>query len=115
MCPECQQITLKEPHYANLHAVIPQVLIIFISMDLLGPYCERENGNQYALTVVCMLTNCVFMISIRSNSTEEIIKAYKMMSTTHLGTVQSILSDRGGEFTSKQITWIAKELGFIKV
>ena len=26
-----------------------------------------------------------------------------------------ILSDRGGEFISKQFTWLVKELGFIKV
>ena len=30
-------------------------------------------------------------------------------------TSQYILSDRGGEITSKQFTWLAKELGFIKV
>ena len=25
----------------------------FISMDLVGPYRETENGKQYALTVIC--------------------------------------------------------------
>ena len=33
-------------------------------------------GNHYALTVICMLTNYVFMIAIRSKSTEEVIKPY---------------------------------------
>ena len=36
----------------------------FISMDLLGPYQIRK-GNQYVLTVICMLTNYIFMIPIR--------------------------------------------------
>ena len=31
-------------------------------MDILGLYWERENGNQYALTLMCMLANDVFMI-----------------------------------------------------
>ena len=63
-CPECQQITLKEPYYVNLHLSILQFPMFFISIDILGQYCETENGNQYALTVQCMLTNYVFMIPI---------------------------------------------------
>ena len=49
-CPECQQVTLKEPQYVNLHLPIPQFVMSFISMDLLGPYQETEKGNQYALS-----------------------------------------------------------------
>ena len=48
----------------------------FISMDLLGPYGETEKGNQYALMVICMLTNYIFMIPIRPESNEEVIKAF---------------------------------------
>ena len=29
--------------------------------------------------------------------------------------MEHILSDRGGEFSSMQFAWLAKELGFIKV
>ena len=50
--------------------------MFFISMDLLRPYCGIEKGNQYALAVICMLTNYVFMIPIRSKRNEEVIKAY---------------------------------------
>ena len=73
-CPECQQVILKEPWYVNLHLPISQFPMSFINMDLLGPYHETENGNQYALTVICMLTNYVFMIAIKSETTEDIIK-----------------------------------------
>ena len=59
-----------------LHLPIPQFPMSAISMDLLGPYGEKEKGNQYAITVIYMLTNCVFMIPIRLKSTEEIIKVY---------------------------------------
>ena len=37
------------------------------------------------------------------------------MCTLYLGVANYILSDRGGEFTSKQFTWLAEELQFIKV
>ena len=75
-CPECQQVTLKELQYINLHLPIPQFPMSFISMDFLGPYQETEKGNQYALAVICMLTNYIFMIPIRSKGTEDIIKSY---------------------------------------
>ena len=39
-------------------------------MDLVGPYQESKKENQYALTVICMLTNYVFMISIKSKTAE---------------------------------------------
>ena len=64
-CPECQQVTSKEPQHISLHILIPQFSMSFISLDLLDPYCETERGNQFALTVICMLTNYVFMIPIR--------------------------------------------------
>ena len=67
--PECQQVTLKAPQYINLHLPIPQFPMSFISMDLLGAYHETEQGNQYAMIVICMLTNYEFMIPIRSKST----------------------------------------------
>ena len=43
-CPEYQQVTLKETLYLTFHLPILQFLMSFISMDLLGPYCETENG-----------------------------------------------------------------------
>ena len=66
----------KKPQYISLHLPIPNFPMPFISMDLVGPYREMENGNQYALMVICMLTNYVFLIPIRSRNTKDIIKAY---------------------------------------
>ena len=80
----------------------------FISIDLVGPYRETENGNQYALIVICMLTNYVFMISIRSKSTKDIIKAYLTgVYSTSRGS-KYILSDSGSGFTSKQFDFWQK-------
>ena len=101
-CPECQQVTLKEPQYINLHLPTPQLPMSFSSMDLLGPYRDTEKGNKYALTVICMLTNHVFMIPIKSKSTEEFIKAYLTVVYCTFGGSKYILSDGGSEFTNKQ-------------
>ena len=98
---EHQQVTLKEPHYINLYLPIPNFQMSFISMDLVGPYRETENCNQHALTVICMLTNCIFMIPIRSKSTKDIIKAYLTGVYSTFRGSKYILSDCSSEFASK--------------
>ena len=107
---ECQQVTLKGPQYINFYFQMS-----FISMDLVGPKRETKNGNQYALTVICMLTNYVFMIPLRSESTKDIIKPYHSGVYSSFGGSKYILSDHGSEFTGNQFAFLAKELGFIKV
>ena len=77
-----------------------------------GPYSGTENGNQYALALICMLTNYVFMVPIKTKTTEDIINAY-LKHIFHLW--KYIPSDRDREFSSKQFTWLAKELVFTKV
>ena len=50
----------------------------FISMDLVGEFHPPSSkGNQYALTAVCMLTNFVFCIPLKSKSASEIVTAWK--------------------------------------
>ena len=39
---ECQKVTLKEPHYVDLHLLIPQFSMSFISMDLLKQGMETN-------------------------------------------------------------------------
>ena len=62
-----------------------------------------------------MLTNYIFMIPIRSKSTEDLIKAYLIAVYSTFGGIKYILSDHSSEFTSKQFKFLAKELGFTKV
>ena len=67
------------------------------------------------ISVICMLTHYLFMITIRSKSTEEVIRAYLTDVYSTFRCSKYILSDRGGEFPSKHFTWLTNELGFIKV
>ena len=101
-CTDCQQVTPKEPKYINLHLPIPNFPLSFSSMDLVEPYRKMENGNQYTLTVICMLTNYIFMIPIRSKSTEHIIKACLTGVYSTFRGSKYIWSDHGSEFATKQ-------------
>ena len=84
-------------------------------MDLLGKYLEMENGNCYALTIICMLTSFVNTIPIKDKKTETVINAYIKYIYTDKGRSQFILSDNGKEFSSASMAYIADQLGFSKV
>ena len=94
------------------YSAISHVLCKFGSVR---PYSEIENGNQYGLTVICMLANYVFMVPIKTKTTEDIINACLKHEYSTFGGSKYILSGRNGEFSSKQFTWLNKELGFTKV
>ena len=114
-CPECKQVTLKEPQSINLQLQVLQFPMSFISMDWLGPYHETEKGNQCALTIICMFTNYMFMIPLRSKCSDEVLKAYLTCVYLTFRGSKYILRNRGSDFTSKPFTWLANELGLIKV
>ena len=106
---------LKGAPLWHLNLPIPEFPMSFISMDLVGLYKESENGNQYALMVICMLTNYIFMIPTRSKSTEKVIKAYLTGIYSILRGRKYFLSDCDCKFTRKQFAFLAKVLGFYKV
>ena len=47
-----------------------------IVMGLLGEYHETEKGNCYALTIICMLTSFVSIVSMKDKNTETMFNAY---------------------------------------
>ena len=55
-------------------------------MDLSGEHPETENGNHYALTIICMLTSFVNIIPIKDKKIEMVINAY----------IKYIYADKGG-------------------
>ena len=84
----------------------------FIVMDLLGKYPETENGNCYALTVICMLTSFVSIVPIKNMKTNYACIKYIYADK---GGSKFILSDNRKEFLSASVTCVADQLGFIKV
>ena len=64
---------------------------------------------------ICMLTNYIFMVPIKTKTTEDVINAYLKYVYSAFGHSKYILSDRWGEFSSNQFTSLGKKLGFTKV
>ena len=59
-----------------------------------------EKGNQYALTVICMLNQLCFHGN-HKKTTEDTINVYLKHVYSTFGGSKYILSDKGGEFSSK--------------
>ena len=114
-CKDCQQVTLKNQHYIDSNLRISNVLMACIAMILLGEYSEMTQGHHYALTVICMLTSFVEVIPIRDKKTEMVTKAYIKYVYANKDGSKFILRDRGGEFSSEVMSYIAEQLGFTKV
>ena len=66
----------KAPHYVDSNLCIPKLPMSLIVMHLLGEYPETENGNCYALTIICMLTSFVSSIPIKDKKNENVINSY---------------------------------------
>ena len=110
-CKTCQQHNIVPVQYTKGHFQVPKSPMEFISMDLIGNFPKSQEGNVYALTVICMLTGYTFCIPIPNKSGPTIIKAYIDNIYTKYGASRKILSDNGSEFKNDLFAMVAKELG----
>ena len=101
-CKECQQVSLKESCYLDSNLQIPKLPMSFIAMDLLSEYPKTENGNCYALTIICMLTSFVSIIPIKGKKTEMVINTYIKYIYADKCRSKFILSNDGKEFLVPQ-------------
>ena len=87
----------------------------YIAVDLLGGYSKTSQGHCYILTIICMLTSFVEVILIEDKKTVTIIKAYLKHMFADKGRSKFVLTDRGSEFSSEVMSYIADQLDFTKV
>ena len=114
MCYQCQRRNKQVVKYATFHFDVATFPMQFISMDLIGEFHPpTTKKNQYALTVICMLTGYVFCIHLRTKTAEEVIQAYIDNIYSKFGGSVKILSDNGTKFKNKIFEQVAKELGVV--
>ena len=85
--------------------------MLFIFMDLIGPFDPSSNGYQYALRVICMLTGYTFCVPLQTKTTAEVVKAYIGEMYTKFGATAKILSDNRTEFKNQLFKDVATQLG----
>ncbi|CAG2246056.1 unnamed protein product [Mytilus edulis] len=78
-------------------------------IDLCGPYPVSANGNIYVFTAVDMFTKLLFAYPLRNKDAITVCEAIYRMFTTY-GVCQTLISDRGSEFTNKCTAELCKLL-----
>ena len=78
-------------------------------IDLCGPYPVSPNGNSYVFTAVDMFSKFMFAYPLRNKDAATICEALYHMFTTY-GVCQTLISDRGSEFTNKCAAELCKLL-----
>ena len=111
-CAVCEKLKVECIKFEKLHFSIPNQLMEFICMDLIGEfYSPTSRGHRSALTVMDMLTGFVFCAPIKSRKAEEVIQTYLNEVYYRFGGSRKILSDNGTEFKNKIFEEVVKELG----
>ncbi|CAC5391981.1 unnamed protein product [Mytilus coruscus] len=78
-------------------------------MDICGPYPVSVNGNTYVFTAVDMFTKLLFAYPLRNKDAITVCEAIYRMFTAY-GVCQTLISDRGSEFTNKCTAELCKLL-----
>ena len=112
MCYQCQRRNKQVVKYTTLNFDVATFPMQFISMDLIGEFHPpTARKHRCALTVICMLTDYVFCVPLKTKAAEEVIQAYIDNVYSKFGGSLKMLSDNGTEFKNKIFEQVAKELG----
>ena len=114
-CKMCATCTLHRSENIKIERKVfhPSLLPMdFICMDLIGEFHPpTSHRHHYALTVVCMLTEFTLCIPLKTNTAEEVAKAYLDHIYSLFGGSVKILMDNGTEFKNKLFKEVIAKLG----
>ena len=90
--------------YAQLYFSTPRLPMQFISMNLIDSFAPSNNGYNYALTLICMLTGYTFCVPLKTKTASKVVQAYIDEVYAKFGGSMKILSDKGAEFKYHMFT-----------
>uniref|UniRef100_A0A3B3WD19 Gypsy retrotransposon integrase-like protein 1 n=1 Tax=Poecilia mexicana TaxID=48701 RepID=A0A3B3WD19_9TELE len=75
-----------------------------LGVDLMGPFPRSKKGNVFLFVVIDYFTKWVEMFPIRDSKTQKLITILREEIFTRFGVPQSLVSDRGPQFTSQEMS-----------
>jgi hypothetical protein len=116
-CPSCQKIKINSSKRPNPMTIprLPSQPFEIVAIDIVGPLPPSRHGNRYLLTVLDHLTRFCEAIPIRTQTAEEVGRVFVDQIICRFGTPKCLISDRGGNFTSKLFRQICSELKIRRV
>ena len=110
-CQLCAKHSIAKVKFKKTHFKGARQPMQFISMDLIGEFHPpSQQGHRNALTVICMHTNYVFCIPLKTKTAEEVVQAYLHHVYSKFGSSEKNLSDNGTEFKNKLFEEVASQL-----
>ena len=110
---------MQPVHYTDLETsnlkerfFFPSLLPMdFICIDLIDEYHPpTSHGHHYVLTAVCMITRFTWCIPLKTNTAEEVDKAYLDQIYSLFGGSVKILMGKGTEFKNKLFKEVVAKL-----
>ena len=78
-----------------------------VHMDLTGPFPRTDAGNQYVLVAKCALTRYAEIIAIPNKESRTVAHALVQSVYLRHGSITTLISDRGTEFTNETMRGVA--------
>ena len=77
-------------------------------IDTIGPLPRSENGNEYAVTIICDLTKYLVTVPIPNKSAKSVAKAIFENFILKYGPMKTIITDMGTEYKNQIIDDLCK-------
>lgn len=102
-CDQCQRHNVAKEGWHPLQAIIAEMPMDHIGMDLITPLPETSDGYRHLLVVMCLFTKFVWLIPCKLKGKTEVAQGLWKIFTL-FGFPKTIQSDQGGEFVNDVMT-----------
>lgn len=108
-CPKCQVNKVKVSNKEEMVITeAPQKPFDIVVIDTIGPLTKSNNGNQYAITIICDLTKYLITIPVPTKNAETVAKAVFDNFILVYGPMKAIKSDLGTEYKNRIMQELCK-------
>ena len=109
-CPQCLRHTVRKTGFHPLNPVSASLPMDHVAIDLLSPGVTSDNGFNYVLLVVCLLSRFIFLHALHTKSAAEVVaRLYLIFSD--LGFPKVLQSDNGPEFINELLSGLTEVVG----
>jgi len=110
-CPKCQKSKVTRKIKTPLTITdTPIHAFDRVIVDTIGPLSKSENGNEYAVTLICDLTKYLVAIPIPNKNANTVAKATFENFILKYGPVKTFITDMGTEYKNSIINDLWKYL-----
>ena len=116
MCPDCAKARIKlRKHNSEMKTFPPSGPLEYIAIDILGELPRTPRGNRYLLLMMDRYSNLTGTVPLKRITAETVAQAFISNWVFVYGAPVTLLSDIGGQFTSRFFLAVSKILSIESV